>query len=114
MATRRSVYDSRYKSWRGPVLESSIDDRETSNASRAAYAPPLTPSTVTIPAVTWSQPPMVDNRTRRSAFDFGRPSRIYPDDSEEMCHLRRRSHLLFDELERERQGNTQLRREVSR
>lgn len=35
-------------------------------------------------------------------------------DSEEMCHLRRRSHLLLDELERERQGNLQLRLEVLR
>ena len=36
------------------------------------------------------------------------------DDSEEMCYLRRRSHLLLDELERERQGNLQLRLEVLR
>lgn len=36
------------------------------------------------------------------------------DDSEEICHLRRRSHLLLDELERERQGNSQLRLELSR
>ena len=35
-------------------------------------------------------------------------------DSEEMCVLRRRSHLLYDELERERQGNKALKREVIR
>ncbi|KAL9957780.1 hypothetical protein ACROYT_G034723 [Oculina patagonica] len=146
-----SVYDSRHKSWRGPILKNSIDEtRDTDSAdcpvpvagssrqhrqsedkeidryrtsirrtikSACPANPPLsspTPRTVSLPAVTWTQPPMVDYRTRRSAFDFGRPSRIYRDDSEEMCHLRRRSHLLFDELERERQGNSQLRQEVSR
>jgi len=31
-----------------------------------------------------------------------------------MCVLRRRSHLLYDELERERQGNKALKREVIR
>ena len=35
-------------------------------------------------------------------------------DSEEMCVLRRRSHLLYDELERQRQGNKALKREVIR
>ncbi|XP_078345647.1 uncharacterized protein LOC144631130 isoform X2 [Oculina patagonica] len=109
-----SVYDSRHKSWRGPILKNSIDEtRDTDSAANPPLSSP-TPRTVSLPAVTWTQPPMVDYRTRRSAFDFGRPSRIYRDDSEEMCHLRRRSHLLFDELERERQGNSQLRQEVSR
>ncbi|KAM7440219.1 hypothetical protein ABFA07_010528 [Porites harrisoni] len=81
---------------------------------QAANPPPINPRSTSVPAVTWSQPPVEDFKKRRSAFDFGRPSNLYPNDSEEMRNLRRRSHLLFDELQRERRASTRLKREVVR
>lgn len=142
MASRwqTSAHNNRRKGWRGSLFEKTANEnaaqtgscgrhhlseseeinqyrtniRRSIQTSCLTYPRPISPRAAGSPTVTWSQPPVVDNTTRRNAFEFTRPSRIYREDSEEMFKLRRRSHLLFDELERERQGNTQLRRQVER